>query len=66
MRELMLPLLIYPMTIPALMGAMQLSTVLISGQPLTAEHEMWFRLLIGFDAIYTVLALVLMETVLVS
>jgi heme exporter protein B len=66
LRELMLPLLIYPMTIPALMGAMQLSTALIAGQPLSADLEVWFRLLIGFDVIYTVLALVLMETVLVG
>jgi heme exporter protein B len=66
LRELMLPLLTYPLTIPALMGAMQLSAVLIAGEPLTADHTVWFRFLIGFDLIYTTLALIMMETVLVG
>ena len=66
LRELMLPLMTYPMTIPALMGGMQLTVVLMSGQPLTADQEVWFRLLVGFDVIYTALALIMMETVLVG
>jgi heme exporter protein B len=66
LRELMLPLLTYPMTIPALMGAMQLSATLIAGQPLTADNQVWFKLLVGFNVIYTALALIMMETVLVG
>ena len=66
LRELMLPLMTYPMTIPALMSAMQLTAVLMSGQPLTGDHEIWLRLLVGFDVIYTALALIMMETVLVG
>jgi heme exporter protein B len=66
LRELMLPLMTYPMTIPALMSGMQLTVVLMAGQPLTADHEVWFRLLVGFDVIYTALALIMMETVLVG
>ena len=66
LRELMLPLMTYPMTIPALMGGMQLTVVLMAGQPLTADQEVWFRLLVGFDVIYTALALIMMETVLVG
>jgi heme exporter protein B len=64
LRELMLPTLVYPMMIPALMAAMQLTTVLISGQPM-AENFLWLRLLVGFDIIFTSLALMLVETVLV-
>jgi heme exporter protein B len=66
LRELMLPLLTYPMTIPALMGAMQLSAALIAGQPLGPDNQVWFKLLVGFDVIYTALALIMMETVLVG
>lgn len=66
LRELMLPLLVFPMMIPALMAAMQLSTHLVGGQPLNAEVMVWLRLLTGFDAIFTALALVLIETVLVG
>jgi heme exporter protein B len=66
LRELMLPLMTYPMTIPALMGAMQLTAMLIAGGPLTADSQVWFRLLVAFDIIYTALALIMMETVLVG
>jgi len=66
LRELMLPTLIYPMLIPALMGAIQLSTVLIAGDPIGADNQIWFRLLVAFDLIFTMLALALVETVLVG
>jgi heme exporter protein B len=65
LRELMLPMLLYPMLIPALMAAMQLTTVLIAGQPLDAGAMIWLRLLAGFDIIFTALALATVETVLV-
>jgi len=66
LRELMLPTLIYPMLIPALMAAMRLSTVLISGEAITGNDWIWFRLLIGFDIIFTSLALLLVEVILVG
>jgi heme exporter protein B len=66
LRELMLPLLVYPILIPALMGAMQLTTDLVAGQPITAETVVWLRLLVAFDAVFTTLSLVLMDTVLVG
>jgi heme exporter protein B len=66
LREVMLPLLVYPIMIPALMAAMQLSTQLIAGQPLTGDVMVWLRLLVGFDAVFTTLSLILMETVLVG
>jgi heme exporter protein B len=66
LREVMAPLLVYPLQIPALMAAMQLSMQLIAGQPLSGENEIWLRLLVAFDAIFTALSLVLIETVLVG
>ena len=66
LRELMLPLLVYPVMIPALMGAMRLTTDLIAGKPLSGENEVWLRLLVAFDVIFTALSLVLLETVLVG
>ena len=65
LRELMLPMLVYPMMIPALMGAIQLSSLLVAGEPV-ADNQIWFRLLVAFDAIFTLLALALVETVLVG
>jgi len=66
LRELMLPVLVYPMMIPGLMAAMQLTTVLIAGEPIAGDNMVWLRLLIGFDIIFTSLAVALVETVLVS
>jgi heme exporter protein B len=66
LRELMLPVLIYPMMIPALMAAMRLTTILVVGESVPAEDWIWFRLLIGFDIIFTSLALALVEVVLVG
>ena len=59
-------MLVYPILIPALMAAMQLTTALVAGQPLAGDLLNWLRLLIGFDVIFTALALVLVETVLVG
>ncbi len=66
LRELMLPLLVYPVMIPALMGAMRLSTDLVAGKPLSRENDVWLRLLVAFDAVFSALSLVLIETVLVG
>jgi heme exporter protein B len=66
LRELMLPTLVYPMMIPCLMGAIQLSSLLVAGEPLGADNQIWFRLLVAFDVIFTLLSLALVETVLVG
>ncbi|HVN07273.1 MAG TPA: heme exporter protein CcmB [Bryobacteraceae bacterium] len=66
LRELMAPLLVYPMLIPALMSAMQLTMDLIAGKPLGGDNEIWLRLLVAFDVIFTALSLLLLETVLVG
>jgi heme exporter protein B len=66
LRELMLPTLVYPVMIPALMSAIQLTTHLIAGQPLEGDVLVWLRLLVVFDVIFTALALSLVDTVLVG
>ena len=66
LREVMLPILNFPILIPALLGAMQLTSALVAGKPITAENEAWLKMLIGFDVMYTAVSLVLVETVLVG
>lgn len=66
LRELMLPILVYPMMIPALLGAIQLTTDLLAGKPISAENVLWLRLLVGFDIIFMALAVALVDTVLVG
>ncbi|HUS07060.1 MAG TPA: heme exporter protein CcmB, partial [Bryobacteraceae bacterium] len=56
-RELMLPMLVYPIMIPALLAAIQLTAALVAGKPMDADLYQWLKLLIGFDVIYTSLAL---------
>ena len=66
LREVMLPLLVYPVMIPMLLGAMRLSTLLVAGEAIAGDELVWFRLLIGFDVIFTALSLMLMDTVLLG
>ena len=66
LRELMLPILVYPVLIPALLPAIQISSQLIAGEPFSSDLMMGLRLLIAFDIIFTGLALTLIDTVLVG
>src|ERR1051325_6797373 len=61
LREVMLPILNFPILIPALLAAMLLSSDLIAGKPITSANETWLKLLIGFDLMYTSVSLVLVE-----
>jgi heme exporter protein B len=66
LREVMLPMMTYPILSPALMGAMRLTAALIQGQALEKDNLIWLKLLVGFDAVYTAAALVLVDFVLVE
>jgi heme exporter protein B len=61
LRELVLPVLHYPVLIPLLIGAMELTTGLLNGNAVLSD----IRLLIVFDVIYTSLAIMLIEFILV-
>lgn len=65
LRELMLPLLVFPVTLPVLMACVQLTTVILIGEPL-GDSVVWLRLLFGFALIFSLLGGVLLEVVLVS
>ena len=65
LRELMLPVLVYPMLLPAMLGAFKILTALVAGQPFE-EDAQWLRVLIGFDVIFTSLALALADSILVN
>ena len=65
LRELMLPLLVFPITLPALMACVALTGFALAGDA-SASAEVWWRLLIVFDLIFTLLGAVLLESVLLS
>jgi heme exporter protein B len=66
LRELMLPVLVYPIMIPALMAAMRLTSDLVAGAPVSSDNSMWLRMLVAFDVVFTALAVVFVDTVLVG
>jgi heme exporter protein B len=66
LREVMLPMLTYPILAPALMAAMQLTMQLIQGNAIGPETVRWLNLLIAFDVAFTAVSLYLVETVLVG
>jgi heme exporter protein B len=55
-REVMLPLLLFPMLIPLLVGAVEATTALLSGDVM-GDSRVWVRLMIIFDAIFIVICL---------
>lgn len=66
MREVMLPVLVYPFLIPALMSAMVLTGLILNGMPLAGDNLIWMRVLIAFDIVFTALAVVFIDVVLVG
>jgi heme exporter protein B len=66
LRELMLPVIIYPLLIPLLMAAIELTNTLFGNQPLTPDELLWGRVLLVFDLVFTALALALAEVLLVN
>lgn len=66
LRELMLPVIIYPLLIPLLIGAIEVSNTLIANQPVTSYEWLWARVLLVFDVVFTALASALAETILVN
>jgi heme exporter protein B len=66
LRELMLPVLIYPLLIPLLMAAIELTSALLNNEPLTADVLIWGRVLLVFDVVFTGLAVLLAEAILLN
>jgi heme exporter protein B len=66
LRELMLPVIVYPLLIPLLIAAIELTKTCLNNQPLAADQLLWVRVLLVFDFIFTALSLTLAETILVN
>lgn len=60
-RELLLPLILFPISIPALLGMMQATTGILTGE---FSPNPWIRLLIGYNVAFTTVCLLLFETIL--
>jgi heme exporter protein B len=64
LREIMLPVLVYPLAAPAILAAIQLSGPLAVGEPLTGDTWAFLKILIGFDVVYTAISLAMIDVVL--
>lgn len=60
-RELLLPLILFPISIPALLGMVQATTAILSGE---FAPDPWIRLLVAYNIAFTTVCLLLFETVL--
>lgn len=54
-REVMLPLLLFPVAVPLIIAAVKLTAGIMDGLP-GAELARWWQLLLGFDVIFLVLS----------
>jgi heme exporter protein B len=60
-RELILLLVLFPLSIPALLGAVLATTAVFTGQD---SPDLWIKLLLVFDVIFTTAGLLLFDVVL--
>jgi heme exporter protein B len=59
-REVLLPVLLFPIVMPVLIGAVKLTAGVLDGQAWSAMRQ-WVQLLVGFDLIFLVLSYVAFE-----
>lgn len=62
-RELLLPLILFPIAIPALLAMIQSTTAVLTGDDML-NPLLWIQMLTGYDIIFTIVCLLLFETVL--
>ncbi len=60
-RELMLPLVLFPITIPALLAMVQATADIFTGE---FDPGLWIQLLLGYDIVFTTICLLLFATIL--
>lgn len=58
-REILLPLLLLPVTVPVVLGAVKATTLLLAGQ--TADLRTWLEVLAAFDIIFVTAGLLIYE-----
>lgn len=61
-REVMLPILLFPIVMPALIAAVKLTAGILDDQP-WSEMGNWLQLLVGFDVIFLVVSYLAFEYV---
>ena len=60
-RELLLPLILFPIFVPALLAMVQATTAILTGE---SDPSLWIKLLVGYDIIFTTVSLLLFDVIL--
>ncbi len=60
-REMLLPLILFPVSIPALLAMVQSTSAILTGE---SDPGLWINMLAGYDIIFLTLCLLLFETIL--
>jgi heme exporter protein B len=63
-RELLLPLLLFPISLPALLAMVQATSGIITNDLDPIQINLWIKQLAAYDLIYTTLCILLFETIL--
>jgi heme exporter protein B len=59
-RELLLPLILFPIFLPALLAMVVATTSILTGE---SDPTLWIKLLLGYDIIFTTVSLLLFDVV---
>jgi heme exporter protein B len=60
-REMLLPLILFPVSIPALLAMVQSTSAILTGE---FDPGLWINMLAGYDIIFVTLCLLMFETIL--
>ena len=62
-RDVLLPVLLYPMVVPVLLAGVRGTAALLQPEPNLAVAAMWLSILVSYDAVFVTLALWLFDAV---
>jgi heme exporter protein B len=63
-RELLLPLLLFPISVPAILSMVNATTDILTGEVDPVQPFFWIKLLAAYDIVFTTVCLLLFETIL--
>ena len=63
-RELLLPLLLFPVSLPAILAMVQASSGILTNDIDSIQISLWIKQLAAYDIIFTTLCILLFETIL--
>jgi heme exporter protein B len=59
-RDVLLPIMLFPVTVPVLLAAVRLTAAILDNQPF-AEVQNWLGLLLAFDAIFMAISFMMFD-----